>query len=91
MPKSPRDDLPGEPSPAVELTFEKALAELERIVQRMERGDLSLEQALAAHQRGLQLAKFCQARLEAAQQQVRVLEGSVLKPLAAAASEDADE
>ena len=91
MPKSPRDDMPGDPSPSAELTFEKALAELERIVQRMERGDLSLEQALAAHQRGLELAKFCQSRLEAAQQQVRVLEGSVLKPLAAAASEDEDE
>jgi exodeoxyribonuclease VII small subunit len=91
MPKSPRDDLPGEPGPAAEPTFEKALAELERIVQRMERGELSLEQALAAHQRGLELAKFCQARLEAAQQQVRVLEGNVLKPLAEAASEDDDD
>jgi len=91
MPKSPRDDMPGEPGPAAGLTFEKALAELERIVQRMERGDLSLEQALGAHQRGLELAKFCQARLEAAQQQVRVLEGEVLKPLAAAAAEDEDE
>ncbi len=91
MPKSPRDDMPGEPGLSPELTFEKALAELERTVQRMERGDLSLEQALAAHQRGLELAKFCQARLEAAQQQVKVLEGSVLKPLADAAADDEDE
>ena len=91
MPKSPRDDMPGEPVPSAELTFEKALAELERIVQRMERGELSLEQALAAHRRGLELAKFCQARLEAAQQQVKVLEGSVLKPLADAASGDEHE
>jgi exodeoxyribonuclease VII small subunit len=82
MSKSPRDDLPGE------LTFEKALAELERIVNRMEAGELSLEQALASHKRGLELAKFCQARLETAQQQVRVLEGDVLKPLAAAAAAD---
>ena len=63
-------------------SFEKALAELERIVGQMEEGKLTLEQSLAAHKRGLELAKFCQARLEAAQQQVKVLEGEVLRPLA---------
>jgi len=41
----------------------------------------SFEQALATHKRGLELAKFCQQRLESAQQQVKVLEGEVLKPL----------
>jgi len=74
--------------PSGELSFEKALAELEKIVARMESGELSLEQALATHQRGLELARFCQQKLEAAQQQVRVLEGEVLKPLAAAADSD---
>jgi exodeoxyribonuclease VII small subunit len=68
-----------------EPSFEKALAELESIVARMEDGGLSLEQSLAAHKRGLELAKQCRERLEAVQQQVRVLEGEVLKPLAAAA------
>src|SRR5690349_24789921 len=68
-------------TPSGELSFEKALAELEKIVERMEAGDLSLEQALAAHKRGLELARACQQRLEAAQQQVKVLEGEVLKPL----------
>jgi exodeoxyribonuclease VII small subunit len=63
------------------LDFEKALAELEKIVARMESGELSLEQALATHKRGLELARFCQQKLEAAQQQVKVLEGEVLKPL----------
>jgi exodeoxyribonuclease VII small subunit len=75
---------------AGELSFEQALAELEKIVARMESGELSLEQALAAHKRGLELARACQQRLEAAQQQVRVLEGEVLKPLAAAAGEPAE-
>lgn len=65
-------------------SFEKALAELESIVARMEDGGLSLEQSLAAHKRGLELAKQCRERLDAAQQQVRVLEGEVLKPLSAA-------
>ena len=63
------------------LDFEKALAELEKIVARMESGELSLEQALSTHKRGLELARFCQQKLEAAQQQVKVLEGEVLKPL----------
>jgi len=70
------------------LSFEKALAELEKIVARMESGDLSLEQALATHKRGLELARFCQQKLEAAQQQVKVLEGEVLKPLAAASPDE---
>ena len=74
----------GEPS---ELTFEQALAELEKIVARMESGELSLEQALATHKRGLELARFCQQKLEAAQQQVKVLEGEVLKPLTIVANE----
>ena len=66
---------------SAEPSFEKALAELESIVARMEDGGLSLEQSLAAHKRGLELAKQCRERLDAAQQQVRVLEGEVLKPL----------
>jgi exodeoxyribonuclease VII small subunit len=69
--------------PSAEPSFEQALAELEKIVSRMESGDLSLEQALATHKRGLELARLCQKQLEAAQQQVKVLEGEILKPLAA--------
>ena len=72
-----------EPS-AAEPSFEKALAELESIVAKMEDGGLSLEQSLAAHKRGLELARQCRERLEAAQQQVKVLEGEVLKPLGGA-------
>ena len=69
------------------LNFEQALAELEKIVAKMEGGELSLEQSLATHKRGLELARFCQQKLEAAQQQVKVLEGEVLKPLADAAAQ----
>ena len=76
--------------PSGEPSFEKALAELEKMVARMESGELSLEQALATHKRGLELARYCQKQLEAAQQQVRVLEGEVLKPLASAAGADAE-
>jgi exodeoxyribonuclease VII small subunit len=72
------------PKSAAEPSFEKALAELESIVAKMEDGGLSLEQSLAAHKRGLELARQCRERLEAAQQQVMVLEGEILKPLATA-------
>jgi exodeoxyribonuclease VII small subunit len=66
---------------SAEPSFEKALAELESLVAKMEDGGLTLEQSLAAHRRGLELARQCRERLEAAQQQVRVLEGEALKPL----------
>jgi exodeoxyribonuclease VII small subunit len=75
--------------PPPELTFESALAELEKIVNRMESGELSLEQALATHKRGLELARFCQQQLEAAREQVKVLEGEVLKPLTDLGNSDA--
>jgi len=76
--------------PSGEPSFEAALAELEKIVARMEAGELSLEDALATHKRGLELAKYCQRKLEVAQQQVKVLGGDVLKPLAEAARPDDD-
>jgi len=63
-------------------TFESALAELEKIVTRMEGGQLSLEQSLAAYKRGAELLKFCQAQLADAQQQVKVLEAGALKNFA---------
>ena len=78
---SPPVTSPGKTAPAEEPSFEKALAELEKIVARMESGELSLEQALATHKRGVELARLCQKKLEAAQQQVKVLEGELLKPL----------
>lgn len=60
-------------------TFESALAELERIVNSMESGQMPLEESLASYKRGAELLKFCQAALHDAQQQVKVLEDNVLK------------
>ncbi len=75
MPKSPK------PAPAdgESLSFEAALAELEKLVAGMESGQLSLDQSLAAHKRGLELAQYCQAKLTLAQQQVQVLEANTLQ------------
>jgi exodeoxyribonuclease VII small subunit len=61
------------------LSFEAALAELEKVVADMETGKLSLEESLAAYQRGAELLQQCRGRLEDAQQQVRVLENGTLK------------
>ncbi len=59
--------------------FEAAIEELERLVASMEGGALSLEASLAAYQRGVVLTRFCQERLGAAEQQVRILEADVLR------------
>ncbi len=61
--------------------FETALAELESLVEVMEDGSLPLEQSLAAYRRGVALARICQDRLVQAEQQVKVLEGDLLRPL----------
>ncbi|MGM0218279.1 exodeoxyribonuclease VII small subunit [Enterococcus sp. AZ126] len=52
---------------AVEKTFEESLIELEEIVQRLERGDVPLEEALAVFQQGMVLSKQCQDTLEKAE------------------------
>ncbi len=53
--------------------FESALADLSEIVRQMEEGQLPLEQSLAAYKRGTELLQFCQQSLQAAEQQVRML------------------
>jgi len=60
-------------------SFESALKELESLVAGLESGSLTLEQSLAAHKRGLELARYCQSMLAQAQQQVRILEEDALK------------
>ena len=53
--------------------FESALAELERIVARMESGEQSLEEALKSFQRGIELTRVCQQGLKEAEQRVEKL------------------
>lgn len=60
-------------------SFEAALAEIEDIVAAMEAGQLPLEQSLVAYKRGAELLQYCQARLQDARQQVKILEASALK------------
>jgi exodeoxyribonuclease VII small subunit len=56
-----------------EPTFEQAQAELEQIVQRLEQGEASLDEALALWERGEQLCAFCRRRLDSAQGKVEEL------------------
>ena len=58
---------------AKEAGFEAALAELEKLVARMESGELPLEEALRSFERGVQLARECQSALQSAQQKVQIL------------------
>ncbi|MBV8877975.1 MAG: exodeoxyribonuclease VII small subunit [Gammaproteobacteria bacterium] len=53
--------------------FENALAELESLVERLERGDVPLDEALRTFERGVALTRHCQACLQAAQQKVEIL------------------
>jgi len=56
-----------------EQTFEQAQAELEQIVERLERGQVPLDEAIALWERGEKLHAFCRAKLDAAQGKVEEL------------------
>ena len=53
--------------------FEAAIAELEAVVKQLEGGDLALETSLALYERGVQLSRFCHARLDAADRRIEIL------------------
>lgn len=60
-------------------SYEQALEELERLVMAMEAGQLPLDQLLESYKRGAELLGFCRTRLQAVEQQVKVLEGEGMK------------
>lgn len=72
------------PVPALPASYEAAVQELEGLTNRLESGQLPLDQLLAGYQRGAQLLKFCRDKLEAVETQIKVLEGAELKPWAQA-------
>lgn len=75
--------------PVESVNFEAALAELEALVERMEHGDVPLEESLQLFERGVTLTRQCQQALKDAEQKVEIL----LRKTAAAEPEpfDADE
>ncbi len=62
---------PAEDSPVAD--FEASLDALEQLVEKMEHGDMSLEESLAAYERGVGLYRRCQQALEQAELRVRLL------------------
>ena len=58
---------------AEEVKFEDALSTLESIVEKLERGELSLEESLAAFEKGIRLSRICSKRLEEAEKKIEIL------------------
>jgi exodeoxyribonuclease VII small subunit len=53
--------------------FEDSMDELEKLVEQMEQGDISLEESLKAFERGIKLTRTCQQALQEAEQKVQIL------------------
>ena len=75
MPKNPTA-APATPLPT---TYESALQELEQLVGRLESGQMPLDELLAGYQRGAALLAFCKDKLQAVEDQIRVLDGGQAK------------
>lgn len=74
-----------------EPTFKEAIEELEKITDSLESGELELEESLALFERGVELIKYCQDKLDGAQAKVEVLVDSLQGEIEAVALEDAAE
>jgi exodeoxyribonuclease VII small subunit len=64
IPKPPKQETPD---------FETSMRDLEELVERLEHGDLPLEESLAAFERGVMLTRACQSALKDAEQKVEIL------------------
>lgn len=73
MPRAPTPKAPPPAPPSAPFDFEQAMAELEGVVARLEHGDVPLEEALKAFERGVALTRACQQALAAAEQKVEIL------------------
>lgn len=85
---TPPDATAAAPAPNAVAQFERSLDELESLVQRMEKGDLSLDDSLAAYERGVSLYRHCQTALEQAELRVKLL-SDPLDPAGAEPFDDA--
>ncbi|WP_460482232.1 exodeoxyribonuclease VII small subunit [Comamonas humi] len=74
MPKAPSKNTPDAPT-----SYEAALQELEGLVALIESGQLPLDQMLSSYQRGATLLAYCRGKLEAVQDQIKLLEDGQLK------------
>ena len=58
------------------LTFEEAMQELEKLVDSLDKGDVSLDEAIAAYDRGSQLKDYCEKKLQEAKMKVDTIQSS---------------
>ena len=58
------------------MTFEEAMKELERLVDSLDKGDVSLDEAIAAYDRGSQLKDHCQKKLNEAKMKIETIQSS---------------
>ena len=58
---------------SAKLSFEEQLTELEKVVEQLERGDLSLEDSVGLFERGMQLSEACKGQLASAESRIQVL------------------
>ena len=78
-------------------SFEEQLAELEKIIEQLEQGELTLEQSVSLFERGVHLSNACKAQLSSAESRIQVLldpeqKGAVrIEDLAMTVEEDEDE
>ena len=82
MPKASAPVVPTANEPAtasVPVTYEAALTELEQLVGQLESGAMPLDQLLSGYQRGAQLLQACRDRLQAVEDQIKVLDDGALK------------
>ncbi len=59
--------------PVSEMSFEEAMAELEAVVGKLERGDVPLEDSIALYERGAALKKHCEAKLKEAEEKIEAI------------------
>ncbi|MDH4450762.1 MAG: exodeoxyribonuclease VII small subunit [Rhodoferax sp.] len=74
---TPTHDLVDASLPA---SYEQAMAELEGLVAQLESGELPLDQLLTHYQRGAVLLQVCRDKLQAVEDQIKVLDEGVFKP-----------
>lgn len=78
MPKVP-PPAASSPADAMPASYEAGLQELEQLVAALESGQLPLDQLLVSYQRGAALLQFCRDRLQAVEDQIKVLDAGSLK------------
>ena len=86
MPSNSGPEFPAADVPTA--SFEAALSELEALVAGLEGGHMALADALTAYRRGALLLQYAQGQLQDAQEQVRILEGDLLKNFSEPAAGD---